>query len=249
MATAYSGMTSECRSEILIIDDEPQVRLVLNRVLEGAGYAVREAAEGRVALGEVALRVPDAIILDLGLPDISGFQVLQALRSFTQLPIIILSGFGDEDTKVKALNGGADDYVCKPFGTAELLARLQVMLRRTVPAAADPVVRLGSLEINLSLQWVCRDGRQIKLTATEFRLLQMLVADLDRVVTHERILQELWGPSAANRIHYVRTYMGRLRIKLGADFTDFLHSESGVGYRLVSRPEPPRSRTLPVTEA
>jgi len=232
-------MSPERKSNVLVVDDEPQLRRMLNLSLDEAGYSVREAGEGRVALGEIAIHAPDAIILDLGLPDISGLEVLHALRAMCDAPVLILSVGADEESKVSALNEGADDYLTKPFGRRELLARVGALLRRTASAQSDQIVHLGSIDVDLSLKWVSRDGMQVKLTGTEYQLLELLVLELDRVVTHRRILRELWGAKAEDKIHYVRTYMTRLRTKLGSEFIEagYLQSESGVGYRLVSEPK------------
>ncbi len=232
-------MSPERKSDVLVVDDEPQIRRLLNFSLDEGGYSVREAGDGRMALGEIALRKPDVIILDLRLPDISGIEVLHALRAICDAPVLILSVVADEDNKVAALDEGADDYLTKPFGSRELLARLKALMRRKTSAPADRIVHLGPIDVDLTLQWVTKDGRPLKLTATEYQLLKLLIVDLDKVVTHRKILRELWGPAAEDRIHYVRTYMARLRTKLGKEFTaaGYLQSESGVGYRLVSHPD------------
>ncbi|HZZ58820.1 MAG TPA: response regulator transcription factor [Opitutaceae bacterium] len=231
-------MTEDLRSSLLVVDDEEALLAVMRVTLEAAGYRVREATQGRAALGEVALSSPDAIILDLKLPDLSGVEVLRALRSICRTPVLVLSVLKDEATKVAALDAGADDYITKPFGREELLARLRTLLRRANAVASDRPLRFGPLEVDLATQWVGRQGRQIKLSATEFQLLRLLVVNADRIVTHRTILAELWGPRAEGRVHYVRTYMAKLRLKLGEEFdaAGYLQSESGIGYRLVSRP-------------
>lgn len=223
---------------VLIVDDEAPLLAVMRLTLESAGYRVREATEGRIALGEVALAKPDAIVLDLKLPDISGIDVLRALRPMCASPVVVLSVLGDETTKVEALDAGADDYITKPFGRDELLARLRALLRRSNAATPGQTLRFGPIEIDLTAQWVKRDGRQVKLTGTEFMLIRLFARNRDKVVTHRTILHEIWGPEAEGRVNYVRTYMARLRSKLGPEFdaAGYLQSESGIGYRLVSQP-------------
>jgi two-component system KDP operon response regulator KdpE len=225
-------------SEILIIDDERQIRRLLRFTLEDAGYVVREAENGHRGLVEAAHRQPAAIILDLGLPDIDGLEVLRRLREWTQLPVLILSVLGHEDGKVAALDAGADDYLTKPFGGAELLARLRALLRRVQAVQPPDVVRFGAIEVDLVGRRVTRGGEPVKLTAREYALLRLLVAHRDKVLTHRQILRELWSPKAEGQTHYLRVFMMRLRQKLEADPDDpkHLQTESGIGYRLVSEP-------------
>lgn len=233
-------MNPPSKAEILVVDDEPQIRRLLNSSLQEAGYGVREAESGRTALGEVALRAPDAVILDLGLPDISGMEVLRALRPLSAAPVLILSVFGDESNKIAALDAGADDYLTKPFGDGELRARLRALMRRPVPLALENRFRFGPIEVDFAQRWVGREGQQIKLTTTEFALLQLLISHRDKVLTHAHMLRELWGPKAEGHTHYLRTYMARLRQKLGEDVGEagYFRTESGIGYRFVSNPEP-----------
>jgi len=223
------------RPEVLIIDDEHQIRRLLRFTLEDAGYDVRESATGHEGLVEAAHRAPDAIILDLGLPDRTGIEVLKQLREWSALPVLILSVFGQEGSKVAALDAGADDYLTKPFGGAELLARMRALLRRVKPAENAATVRFGTVEVDPVRRFVTKGGGPVKLTAREYDLLRLLVANRDRVLTHHHILQELWGPKMADKTHYLRVFMMRLRRKLEdePDTPRHLLTESGIGYRLV----------------
>ncbi|HZZ57634.1 MAG TPA: response regulator transcription factor [Opitutaceae bacterium] len=228
----------ESKPDVLLIDDEPQLRRLVHSALSEAGFAVRVAETGKLALGEVVLRAPDVVILDLGLPDIPGAEVLRALGSLCSAPVLILSVFGEEKDKVSALEAGADDYVTKPFGAAELVARLRALLRRSLASAPEPVYCFGPIEVHLASRRVLRDGQRVRLTSLEFALLNMFISNRDRVLTHKRILRELWGPAAEDRTHYIRIYMARLRSKLGdpGGAASYFQTESGVGYRFVGRP-------------
>ena len=183
-----------------------------------------------------AHRLPDAIILDLGLPDLPGVEVLKLLREWSPLPVLILSVFGEEGSKVAGLDAGADDYLTKPFGGAELLARLRALLRRVKPAEPASAVRFGAIEVDLVLRRVTKSGQPVKLTAREYDLLRLLVTHRDKVLTHRHILKELWGPKMEAQTHYLRVFMMRLRQKLEdePDAPKYLQTESGIGYRLVS---------------
>ena len=230
-------MSPACpRSDVLVIDDEIQIRRLLRLTLEDAGYAVREAETGHAGLVAAAHQPPDAIILDLGLPDVPGIDVLRRLREWTPLPVLILSVFGQEGSKVAGLDAGADDYLTKPFGGGELLARMRVLLRRVRPAEAASPVRIGSIELDLVGRRVLKDGRIVKLTAKEYALLRLLVSHRDKVLTHRFILRELWGPEEEDQTHYLRVFMMRLRRKLEdePDAPRHIQTESGIGYRLVS---------------
>lgn len=224
--------------DILLVDDEPQLRRLVRGALTEAGFAVRVAETGKAALGEVVLGAPDLIILDLGLPDIPGAEVLRAVHSLCSAPVLILSVFGEEREKVSALEAGADDYVTKPFSTGELIARIRALLRRTRPVAPEPTYRFGDVEVNLVSRQVLRAGKRIKLTAMEFSLLSLFVTNRDRVLTHKRILREVWGPAAENRTHYIRIYLTRLRQKFGdpGGAGGYFQTESGIGYRFVGEP-------------
>lgn len=222
------------KPEVLVIDDEVQIRRLLRFTLEEADYAMREAETGQTGLSEVAHRRPDAIILDLGLPDLSGVEVLKRLREWSPIPVLVLSVLGQEDNKIAALDAGADDYLTKPFGGGELLARLRVLLRRVQPGE-EPTTKIvfGPIEVDLMRRLVTKDGRAVKLTAREYELLRLFLVHRGKVLTHRQILSELWGPKAKGQTHYLRVYMMRLRQKLESDpdMPQYFQTESGVGYR------------------
>ncbi len=220
---------------VLVIDDESQIRRLLRFTLEDAGYTVREAETGHAGLVAAAHAPPDAVILDLGLPDLPGLEVLKRLREWSPLPVLILSVFGQEGSKVAALDAGADDYLTKPFGGAELLARLRALLRRVKPAEPAGAVRFGQVEVDLMHRRVTKDGQPVKLTVKEYALLRLLVAHRDKVLTHRQILNELWGQKMEGQTHYLRVFMMRLRRKLEdePDAPKHFQTESGIGYRLV----------------
>ena len=186
---------SDLPADILVIDDERQIRRLLNLTLTGAGYHVRECENGQLGLSETALKRPDAIILDLGLPDINGLEVLKQLREWTQVPILILTAWDREDEKVDALDAGADDYLTKPFSGRELLARLRVMLRRNRPDREPSVFRLGSIIVDLSSRRVEKGKEEIHLTSKEYGILRLLLLHQGKVMTHRQLLREIWGPS------------------------------------------------------
>jgi two-component system KDP operon response regulator KdpE len=219
---------------VLIIDDEIQIRRLLRVTLEGNGYRVFEAACGQEGLVEAAQRHPDIVVLDLGLPDMDGLVVLQRLREWSEAPVLVLSVREGEEDKVGALDCGADDYMNKPFSTAELLARLRAARRRAQPVADNAVFHSGPLQVDLSSRLVTIKGKEIKLTPTEYSLLRLLVRNAGKVVTHRQILKEVWGPTYAEQTHYLRVYMAHLREKLEADPSrpELLLTEPGVGYRM-----------------
>ncbi|HEU0194999.1 MAG TPA: response regulator transcription factor [Gaiellales bacterium] len=221
-------------SRILVVDDEPQILRALSTTLRGAGYEVQQAATGHDALAAVAVRPPDAVVLDLILPDLSGIEVCREIRRASDVPVIVLSAVGEERTKVDALDAGADDYVTKPFGVEELGARLRAVLRR-VPHAPEPVVTLDDLTVDLDAQLVTRDGAPVSLTRTEFLLLRYLIENRGKLLTHRMILQKVWGPSYQVESHYLHVYVSRLRQKLEADPAHPRHlvTEPGAGYRLI----------------
>lgn len=220
---------------ILVIDDEMQIQRALRKILGESGYRVAVAATGEDGLAQAAADPPDAIILDLGLPDMEGTDVCEKLRAWTQIPIIVLSARDDQRQKVIALDKGADDYLTKPFSIAELMARVRVALRHgaQINKTADPITQSGGLLIDLARRVVTRAGEEVRLTATEFKLLAYLVHNADRVLTHRAILGEVWGMEYLDQIEYLRVYMRQLRAKLEDDphHPLILLTEPGVGYR------------------
>jgi two-component system KDP operon response regulator KdpE len=218
----------------LVIDDEPQIQRLMMTILEANGYRVAAASSGREGLTTVAQHRHDLIILDLGLPDVGGIDVLKQIREWTQTPVVILTVQDSEPEKVEALDSGADDYVTKPFNTNELLARLRAALRRADKGKVDePVLRFGDLTVNLAARLVTRENRAVKLTSTEYALLRLFVQHAGKVLTHRQILREVWGPEHEKKIQYLRIYVQRLREKLEAnpDAPAFFLTESGIGYR------------------
>ena len=221
---------------ILIIEDEESLRRFLVPTLSGQHYQVLCAATATEGLAMARSHNPDLVLLDLGLPDLDGMAVLKELRSWSRKPVVILSARNQERDKVRALDLGADDYLAKPFGAAELLARLRVALRHTLQAdLPDPVVSVGGLRIDLERRDISLGGRDIKLTALEYRLLEALVRRNGRVATHRQLLAEVWGPAGEGNNHYLRIYMATLRKKLEADPTRprYFITEPNVGYRLL----------------
>jgi two-component system KDP operon response regulator KdpE len=220
----------------LIIDDEVQIRRLLRVALEAAGYAVHDAETGQMGLQEIALRRPDVVVLDLGLPDMGGLEVLRRLREWSEVPVLILSVRDDEADKVAALDAGADDYVTKPFSTAELLARLRVAQRRARPAEETAVFHHEGLDVDLVARRVTRDQREIKLTATEYALLAFFVRHAGRVLTHRQILREVWGPNSEEHRQYLRVYVTHLRQKIEPvpSAPVLIRTEPGIGYRFAS---------------
>jgi two-component system KDP operon response regulator KdpE len=219
----------------LIIDDEVQIRRLLRIVLEEENYRVLESESGRHGLSEIALRRPDVVVLDLGLADMDGLAVLQRLREWSRVPVLILSVRDGPEDKVAALDAGADDYVTKPFDSAELLARLRAIQRRAPFGTDDPYLQAGHLAIDFNSRAVTVKGREVKLTATEYALLKVLAQHAGKVVTHKQLLREVWGPNAEEQSQYLRVYMTHLRKKIELpDATEkLLKTESGIGYRLV----------------
>lgn len=222
---------------VLVVEDEPQIRRLLRTSLTGQGYRILEAATGGEGVTMAASHRPDLIILDLGLPDMDGLDVVRQVRSWGNLPILVLTARGKEREKVTVLDAGADDYVTKPFGMSELTARMRVALRhaasrdRTEP---EPGVTIGELAIDFSRREVLLRGARLSLTPHEYALLSALARNAGRVVTHRQLLQDVWGPSFKDQTHYVRIYMQRLRNKLEATPARprYLFTEPGVGYRL-----------------
>jgi two-component system KDP operon response regulator KdpE len=237
---------NEIPSSVLVIDDEVQIRRFLRAGFELHGFSVQEAETGAEALRAVTLKPSDLVILDLGLPDMDGAEVLQRLRSWSSVPLIVLSVRGSEDEKVRLLELGADDYVVKPFGMAELLARAHSALRRQMRAArGEPMVKFGPLSIDFAARAVSIDDQRVTLTPKEYRLLQVLAQHSGNVVTHQFLLKEVWGTSHVADTHYLRIFVRKLRRKIEADPTQprILLTELGIGYRLVSPDTTARPRT------
>jgi two-component system KDP operon response regulator KdpE len=222
---------------VLVVEDEPQVLRFLRASLFAHGYRLVEATTGEQALVEAATRTPDVVLLDLGLPDVDGVEVARRLREWSAVPIIVLSARGQESDKIRALDAGADDYLTKPFGVGELLARMRVALRHASRVAAglgEAAFETGDLRVDLAARQVIVRGQEVRLTRTEFNLLATLAKHAGRVVTHRQLLQEVWGPGSTGQSHYLRVYMGQLRHKLEEDAARprYLLTETGVGYRL-----------------
>jgi two-component system, OmpR family, KDP operon response regulator KdpE len=221
-------------ARVLVVDDEPHIVRGLRVILRKAGYQVEAAETKQEALDALSVRPPDAMVLDLVLPDGSGVDVCADTRRWTDLPIIVLSAVGDEGEKVRALDAGADDYVTKPFGVDELLARLRAALRRR-GNGADPTIAIGELEVDRSARLVRRAGKEIHLTPIEFDLLGTLAENQGRLVTHRQLLHAVWGPGYEDETHYLRVHVAHIRGKIEPDPSRprYLITEPGVGYRLV----------------
>lgn len=224
----------------VLIEDEPQIRRFVRAALEAEGWQVFEAATAQHGLRDAATRKPDLVVLDLGLPDGDGLDVIRDVRSWSAVPIVVLSARVEEDDKIAALDAGADDYLTKPFGVGELLARVRANLRRPRNAGSDgqadeSLFRFGEIEVDRQARLVRRAGAEVHLTPIEYRLLLVLVTNAGRVLTHRQLLREVWGPSHAEQGHYLRVYMGHLRQKLEADPSQPQHllTETAVGYRLM----------------
>ena len=222
------------KQRVLVVDDEPQFLRALSTNLRGAGYDVDTAATAAAALAAAPLRPPDAVILDLLLPDGSGRDVCRELRTWTQAPIILVSAVGDDDEKIAALDAGADDYVTKPFAIGELLARLRAVLRRS-GSPEQPVVDVGPIRVDLEKSSVTLNGELVHLTPHEFKILRLLALNEGKLLTHRMILREVWGPSYGDESNYLHVYVSQLRRKLEPDPARprFLVTEPGAGYRLV----------------
>lgn len=222
-------------TKILIIDDESSVSKFIQHSLAANGYKVTEAANGKEGLRKIIEDRPELIILDYGLPDMSGIEVLKSLREWSKVPVIFLTVRNAEEDKVLALDHGADDYLTKPFGVPELLARIRVALRHAQPESDTPLFKAGPLEVDRSAHVVRVSGQEIKLTATEYSLLTLLVKHAGKVVPHRTILNEIWGPNSVEHHHYLRVYFGQIRKKMEAVTAgsgELIENESGVGYRL-----------------
>ena len=221
------------KPEILVIDDEIQIRRLLRITLEAGGYRVREAENASLGLNEAAVQRPDAIILDLSLPDLNGLDVLRRLREWSHTPVLILSVQGDETAKIAALDAGADDYLTKPFGGGELLARVRVLLRRAQPAGEVSIATFGDVQVDFTRRTVTKVGADVHLTVKEYALLRLLLQHRGKVVTHRQLLRDVWGPGHEEDTHYLRVHMANLRKKIEATagHPTFLKTESGIGYR------------------
>jgi two-component system, OmpR family, KDP operon response regulator KdpE len=228
---------------VLVVDDEPQIRRFLRTSLSAHGYRVIEASCGREALTLAATERPELVLLDLGLPDVDGLEVIHRLREWSTVPIIVVSVRGQEAEKIGALDNGADDYVTKPFGIGELLARMRAALRHRLVAELDePVFHTAGLTVDLGKRLVTIDGHEVKLTPKEYDLLRVLVTHAGKVITHQHLLREVWGPGSVYETHYLRVYIGQLRQKLEPNPAQprYILTEPGVGYRLWMEDEGPR---------
>jgi two-component system, OmpR family, KDP operon response regulator KdpE len=225
-------------TRVLVIDDEAPILRALKINLTARKYEVSTAADGASGLAAMARDRPDVLILDLGLPDMDGTEVIRGVRGWTSTPIIVLSAWGQESQKVAALDAGADDYVTKPFGMDELLARLRAAVRRASPAPDEPVISTGDFTVDLARKIVTRGGADVRLTPTEWQLLEVLVRNAGRLVTQRQLLAEVWGPGYETEANYLRVYMANLRRKLEPDPSAplYLLTEAGMGYRF--RPQP-----------
>ncbi len=238
-------------TRVLVIDDEEPILRALRINLVAHKYEVSTAADGASGLAAIARDRPDVVILDLGLPDMDGTEVISGVRGWTSMPIIVLSAWGQESQKVAALDAGADDYVTKPFGMGELLARLRVAVRRASPAPDEPVITSGDFTVDLAAKRVRRDGADVRLTPTEWQLLEVLVRHREKLVTQRQLLAEVWGPEYQTEGNYLRVYMAHLRRKLEPDPSRprYLVTEPGIGYRFTAAgsgdasPEPPDGRS------
>src|SRR3954451_5199385 len=216
---------------VLVVDDEPQILRALPIILRDAGFEVLQAATAEEALDQAALKPPAAAIIDLVLPDRDGVFVTERLREWSQMPILVLSAVGEEDEKVRALAAGADDYVTKPFGPRELVARLQAALRRADPGSSEPVIEADGLRLDLAAHTVAVEGEPVHLTPIEFNLLRVLATNRGRLLTHRTVLIEVWGPEYADDVQVLRVHIANLRRKIGARY---IHTDPGVGYRFAA---------------
>ncbi|MBI5296454.1 MAG: response regulator transcription factor [Chloroflexi bacterium] len=225
---------ADSNQRILVVDDEPPIRRYLRAALSAQGFTIYEAASGQEALNAVIADRPDIIILDLGLPDIDGIEVTRQLREWSQIPIIILSVREAEQDKIAALDAGADDYLTKPFGTGELMARMRVALRRLTSKPDEPILQVGGLHMDISRRIVSVDGDQITLTPTEYEILRLLMQNAGKVITHHHLLRQVWGTAYESEMHILRVNISNLRRKIEPDPArpTYIHTEPGVGYRL-----------------
>jgi two-component system KDP operon response regulator KdpE len=224
----------EAAQRVLIVDDENAIRRYLRAALSAQGFSIYEAANGQEAINAVVSNHPDIIILDLGLPDFDGIEVTRRLREWSQTPIIILSVREAEIDKIAALDAGADDYLTKPFGTGELMARMRVALRRLTNTPDEPILQVGSLQMDVSRRLVTVDNNQVSLTPTEYEILRLLLQNAGKVLTHRQLLRQVWGTAYESEMHILRVNISNLRRKIESDPTrpHYLLTEPGVGYRL-----------------
>ncbi|HEY6196622.1 MAG TPA: response regulator [Candidatus Eisenbacteria bacterium] len=232
-----SADSASVPATVLVIEDELPIRKFLRAGLEGEGYRLVESATGQDGIAQAAMRSPDLVLLDLGLPDLDGFEIVRRLREWSAVPILVLTARGQEGDKIRALDGGADDYLTKPFSMGELLARMRVALRRrnsTGTSVENGVVESGEMRIDFARRTVTVAGKEVKLTPIEYRLLAVLAREAGRVLTHDHLLREVWGPGYGSQHHYLRVYMAQLRHKLERDPArpKLLLTETGVGYRM-----------------
>jgi len=221
---------SEGELRILVVDDEPPIRRFLRAALTAHNYHILEAANGQAALEAVIAARPDLIILDLGLPGIDGIEVTRRLREWTAVPIIVLSVREHETDKIAALDAGADDYLTKPFGVGELLARIRTALRHAARSTTEPIFTFAELSVDLSRRSVTVAGQEVQLTPTEYDLLRVLVTEAGKVLTHHQLLRRVWGPGYDDELHMLRVNISRLRQKLGTDADELIVTVPGVGY-------------------
>lgn len=228
-------MMSETDTRVLVIDDEPQICKLLRLSLRAHGYNVQEASTGEEGIGLAARYKPDILVVDLGLPDMDGKEVVTRIREWSDVPIIILTVRGQEQEKIDALDVGADDYLTKPFGVGELMARMRVALRRAAHSDTEPVITCGDLIVDLAQRRVTVSGREVKLTPTEYDILKLLAQHAGKVLTHKQLLREVWGNAVDDDNHYIRVYIAQIRRKLEGDSSrhKYIFTESGVGYRLM----------------
>lgn len=222
-------------ARILIIEDEPQIRKLLKVSLNAHGYDLEEAANGKDGVNRAAMFKPDLLIIDLGLPDIDGKEVVKQIREWSETPIIILTARDQEQEKIEALDSGADDYMTKPFGVGELLARMRVCLRRAATVEQQPVLVCGGLVVDLQQRHVTVDGDEVKLTPTEYEIIKIMMQHAGKVITHKQLLKAVWGNAYQQDTHYIRVYIAQLRRKIEQNPTQprYIVTESGVGYRLM----------------
>ncbi|SEP20624.1 winged helix-turn-helix domain-containing protein [Propionispora vibrioides] len=228
---------NEKKLRVLVIDDEPQIQKLLRVSLQVQGYLFEGVLTGKDGVVRAAIMKPDIMIVDLGLPDMDGKEVVLQVREWSQVPIIVLTARDQEQEKIEALDAGADDYVTKPFGMGELMARMRVCLRRMAQVEDEPVLTCGGLAVDLLQRTVTVDGREVKLTPTEYEIIKVMAQHAGRVLTHKQLLKAVWGNDYNNDTHYIRVYIGQLRRKIEADSAQprYIITESGVGYRLMGK--------------